>query len=414
MKPAQPLMSLDDALQHMLQKVQPLADVETLPLAQALGRVLRQPLHARIDVPPQDNSAMDGYALSLADWPQPWPEAGVVLPVSQRVAAGHLPQPLQPGTAARIFTGAFVPPGADAVLMQEQTEVLQPGVPGQVRLLAAPTPGQAIRRRGEDLRADHEVLSAGLRLQAGALGLAAAAGHASVTVSRRPRVALFSTGDELMQPGDAPRPGAIYNSNRTLLQALLQDWGCEVLDLGMVPDQLDATRAALRTAAAQADLVLTTGGVSVGEEDHIKAAVQAEGALQLWQIAMKPGKPLAFGQVGPAQQPVWFVGLPGNPVSSWVTCLLTVRPLLLRLQGASELQPQALQLPAAFAWPRPDKRREFLRARLNDQGALELFRNQGSGVLSSAVWADGLVDVAAGQTIEPGQPVRFLPLSQLR
>ena len=261
------------------------------------------------------------------------------------------------------------------------------------------------------------VLAAGHRLDPAALGLAATVGAATLTVARRVRVALFSTGDELAMPGEPLKPGAIYNSNRFTLRGLLQQLGCEIEDLGIVPDTLDATRAALRTAAAKADLILTSGGVSVGEEDHLRPAVQAEGQLDLWQMAIKPGKPLAFGAVrrpDVAGQQAWFVGLPGNPVSSFVTFLLAVRPLILRLQGASELAPKTYPLRADFNWPRADKRREFLRARLNDQGGLDLFANQGSGVLSSAVWGDGLVDVPPNTPIAAGDLVRFIPFSALQ
>jgi molybdopterin molybdotransferase len=246
-----------------------------------------------------------------------------------------------------------------------------------------------------------------------AQGLAASIGRERVQVARRPRVALFSTGDELVMPGEvapqAMKPGAIYNSNRFFLRSLLLRLGCEVRDLGIVPDQREATVQALRDAATGNDLILTSGGVSVGEEDHIKPAVQQLGSLDLWQIAMKPGKPFAYGKVGDAH----FIGLPGNPVSSFVTFLLLVRPFLLKLQGAIQLAPVAVQLPAHFDWPRPDKRREFLRARRNAQGQLELFPNQSSGVLTSTVWADGLIDVPAGHTIAKGDAVRFLPLAEL-
>jgi molybdopterin molybdotransferase len=222
-------------------------------------------------------------------------------------------------------------------------------------------------------------------------------------------VALFSTGDELVMPGEPLKPGAIYNSNRFTLRGLLQGLGCEVIDLGIVPDKLEATRAALREAASQSDLIITSGGVSVGEEDHLRPAVQAEGRLDLWQIALKPGKPLAFGKVKGA----WFIGLPGNPVSSFVTFLLLVRPVILRLQGAARLAPRRYRLRADFNWLKPDKRREFLRARLSEAGGLELFPNQSSGVLTSAVWGDGLVDNPAGQAIAGGDMVEFIPFTEL-
>jgi molybdopterin molybdotransferase len=399
------MQSLDEALQRLLTTVQPLGLSECLPTGDALGRVLVEAVVSVIDVPPADNSSMDGYALSAADAKA----LGSVLPVAQRVPAGVVGAVHQAGTAARIFTGAQIPVGADAVIMQEQCEAVAGDGLGSVRVNAVVQAGQWIRRRGEDVQQGATVLAAGCRLDAAALGLAASVGAAQLTVARRPRVALFSTGDELVMPGEPLKPGAIYNSNRFTLRAMLQGLGCEVIDLGIVPDKLDATRAALREAAAQADLIITSGGVSVGEEDHLRPAVQAEGTLDLWQIAIKPGKPLAFGRVAGA----WFIGLPGNPVSSFVTFALLVRPVILRLQGASKLQPCGFMLRADFDWPKADRRREFLRVRLNDAGGLDLFPNQSSGVLTSAVWADGLLDNPAGQTIAAGQLVRYLPMSEL-
>lgn len=402
------MQSLDEALERLLSRVAPLGVAETLPTAEALGRVLAADVVSALDVPPADNTSMDGYALRAADVARP----GTVLPVAQRVPAGVVGALHQAGTAARIFTGAQIPVGADAVVMQEQCEAV-PGESGEglgsVRVNAEVQSGQWIRRQGEDVRKDSVVLAAGHKLDAAALGLAATVGAAQLTVARRPRVALFSTGDELVMPGEPLKPGAIYNSNRFTLRGLLQGLGCEVVDLGIVPDQLDATRAALREAASQADLIITSGGVSVGEEDHLRPAVQAEGELDLWQIAIKPGKPLAYGRVGQAH----FIGLPGNPVSSFVTFLLLVRPVILRLQGATRLTPRRFALRADFAWPKPDRRREFLRVRLNDSGGLDLFANQSSGVLSSAVWADGLVDNPAGAPIALGDSVSFIPFSEL-
>lgn len=396
--PRKPLTPLDEALARLLAQIQPLAGRETLATSAAAGRVLAADLISPVDVPPADNSAMDGYALRAADAAQP-------LPVTQRIPAGSVPAPLPPGEAARIFTGAQVPPGADTVVMQEFTEL----VDGKVSVTQPVTAGANVRLRGEDVRAGSVVLPAGTRLDAVAVGLAATAGAAELTVTRRPRVALFSTGDELVMPGEPLPPGAIYNSNRFTLRALVEGLGCEVVDLGIVPDQLDATRAALREAAAQADLILTSGGVSVGEEDHLRPAVQAEGQLDLWALAIKPGKPFAFGRVGAAH----FVGLPGNPVSSLVTFLVLVRPLLLKLQGATRLAPRGYRLAAGFDWPRPDKRREFLRVRLDEEGGLALFGNQSSGVLTSAFWADGLLDNPPGQAFKAGDAVRFIPFAEL-
>jgi molybdopterin molybdotransferase len=398
-----PLLSLDEALARLVEGAarHRITQAESVGSFDALGRVLAADVRSLLDVPPADNTSMDGYAMRAADVV----DVGTVLPVSQRIPAGVVGEPLQPGTAARIFTGAQVPPGADAVVMQEQCEALD----GAVRVNAVPQPGQWVRRRGEDVKHGDTVLAAGTRLTPQALGLAASVGAATLTVWRRPRVAVFSTGDELVMPGEPLKPGAIYNSNRFTLRGLLRAAGCEVVDLGIVPDRLDATRDALRRAAAGNDLILTSGGVSVGEEDHLRPAVLAEGTLDLWQIAMKPGKPLAFGHVGQAM----FMGLPGNPVSSFVTFVLLVRPFVQRLQGMIDVAPRALALRADFDWPRPDRRREFLRARINAQGGLDLFPNQSSGVLTSTVWGDGLVDNPPQQAIAAGDLVRFLPFSGL-
>ena len=369
--------------------------------------MLAEDVCSAIHVPPADNTAMDGYALRCVDVP----EAGVVLPVSQRIAAGAVPSPLTPGTAARIFTGAQIPAGADAVVMQEQCETVDGGA---VRIAMLPSPGQWIRRRSEDVAAGAVVLNRGERLTPQALGLAASVGAATLRVARRPRVALFSTGDELAMPGEPLKPGAIYNSNRFTLRALIQALGCECTDLGIVPDRLAATREALREAARDNDLIVTSGGVSVGEEDHLKPAVQAEGRLDLWQIAIKPGKPLAFGEVNRSDgSRAWFIGLPGNPVSSFITFVLAVRPVLLHLQGVTQLAPRAITLRADFDWPRPDRRREFLRVRRNGDDGLDLFPNQSSGVLTSVVWGDGLVDNPPSQTIRLGDAVSYLPFTEL-
>jgi molybdopterin molybdotransferase len=400
------MLTLDEALGRLLSSIRPLAEAEEVSTFDALGRVLAGAVGSALDVPPADNTSMDGYALRCADVGA----EGALLPVSQRIPAGVVGRPLEPGTAARIFTGAQVPAGADAVVMQEQCEA----VGDRVRVNVMPQPGQWIRRRGEDVMHGAVVLAAGTRLTPQALGLAASVGAGRLTVSRRPRVALFSTGDELVMPGQPLKPGAIYNSNRFTLRGLIQALGCDCNDLGIVPDRLDATRAALREAAQGNDLIVTSGGVSVGEEDHLRPAVQAEGRIDLWQIAMKPGKPLAFGEVRRADGSIaWFMGLPGNPVSSFLTFALAVRPVLLALQGAPAATPRATPMRADFDWPKPDKRREFLRARRNAAGGLDLFGNQSSGVLTSAVWADGVVDNPSGQAIRKGDTVAFLPFAEL-
>ncbi len=419
MKDTRPLLSLDEALARLVAGSLPhaIAQTDAVPTFDALGRVLAADVLSALDVPPEDNTSMDGYVLHVEDVPA----VGTVLPVSQRIPAGVPGQPLQRGTAARIFTGGQVPAGADAVVMQEQCEAIAPAEGqgqgqgfGSVRVNVVPEHGQWIRRRGEDVRFGAAVLQRGARLTPQALGLAASVGAAVLPVVRRPRVALFSTGDELMMPGEPLRPGAIYNSNRFTLRGLLQAAGCQVNDLGIVPDRLDATRSALREAAAHNDLIVTCGGVSVGEEDHLKPAARAEGSLEHWQIAIKPGKPLAFGQIQRTDgSAALLLGLPGNPVSAFVTYLLCVTTVLRALQGAATALPPSLPLRAAFDWPRPDKRREFLRVKLNAEGVLELFPNQSSGVLTSVVWADGLVDNPAGQAIRRGDMVRFLPLPDL-
>ena len=413
-----PLISADDALARLLAAVVPSGRTEIVATPEAWGRVLARDVVSSVHVPPEDNSAMDGYAVRVADLAQ---GPGTLLPVSQRIVAGQVGQPLAAGSAARIFTGAQIPPGADAVVMQEYCEAVAStgaGDPfGSVRVNELPTPGMAIRRQGEDVMRGHAVLRAGHRMDAAAIGLAATVGMARLEVAARPRVALFSTGDELVMPGEPLPPGAIYNSNRFMLGALLRGQGCVVTDLGNVPDRLDATRAVLREAAAGHDLILSSGGVSVGEEDHLKPALAAEGRLDLWAIAIKPGKPLAFGAVrrpdGEQGAETWFIGLPGNPVSSHVTFTLFVRPVLARLQGAQAQMPLPITMRADFTWPKPDKRREFLRVRRNASGGLDLYANQGSGVLTSLAWGDGLADIAPGQAVQPGDMVRYLSLAEL-
>jgi molybdopterin molybdotransferase len=400
------LLSVDEAVARLLAGARPVSEVETMPTLGATGRVLARAQTSTLNVPPLDNTAMDGYAVRAADCSS----GSARLRIAQRIAAGTVGKPLGPGTAARIFTGAPIPSGADAVVPQEQTAVEA----DHVVIKHRPQPGEWIRRAGEDIRAGATILDAGTRLRAQEIGLAASVGLASLPVYRRARAALFSTGNELVMPGEPLPPGAIYNSNRFTLSGLLRGLDCEVEDLGIVPDTLDATRAALRRAAAANDLIVTSGGVSVGEEDHVKPAVDAEGRLDLWRIALKPGRPLAFGAVRRADgTEASVIGLPGNPVSSFVTFVLFVRPFVMRLQGATRLAPNAYSVRADFDWPKPDARREFLRVKLNASGGLDLFPNQSSGVLTSTVWGDGLVDNPAKRPIMRGESVRFLPFSEL-
>lgn len=414
-----PLMTLDEAWERLAAAgaAAAIQAHERVPALSALGRVLAEPVHSLVHVPPLDNSAMDGYALRVADCSA----VGDRLAVSQRIPAGSVGRPLEPGTAARIFTGAPIPPGADAVVMQEHCEVLpesdSSGRP-LIRLADVPTRGSWIRRQGEDVGAGATVLCQGQRLNPQALGLIASVGISEVVVIRRPRVALFSTGDELVMPGSVPPeqlpPGAIFNSNRYTLRGLLESSGCTVIDLGIVPDSLEATRAALQQAAEAADVIVTSGGVSVGEEDHVKPAVLSLGRLDLWQLAIKPGKPLALGHVDrPGRPPSLFVGLPGNPVSSFVTFLVAVMPLLRAMTGQPWKLPAPVRVRADFEWPRPDRRREFLRVRVNDAGGVSLYANQSSGVLTSAVWATGLVDVPPGMVIRAGDSVAYRSFGEL-
>jgi len=409
--PGAPLQSVAQALTTLLAAAAPVDGIEQAATLEACGRVLAAPVTAGIDVPGMDNSQMDGYAVRVADCAS----GAARLRVSQRIPAGQAGQPLEAGTAARIFTGAMMPAGADAVVMQEACEADG----DHVTVRHVPKAGEWVRYLGDDIRRGSTILAAGTRLRPQELGLAASVGQAVLPVYRRLRVAVFFTGDELTMPGQPLKPGAIYNSNRFLLRGLLEQLGCDITDFGIVPDNLAATRQTLRDAAWGHDLIITSGGVSVGEEDHVKPAVEAEGRINMWQIAMKPGKPLAFGEVDRrgegATGKAFFLGLPGNPVSSFVTFLVFVRPFLLRLQGMAveAVLPHPLPMRADFDWPRADKRQEFLRVRRNASGGLDLFPSQGSNVLTSTVWADGLVDNPPGRAIAAGDRVDFIAFQDL-
>jgi len=393
----QDLLSVDAALEQLLASAVPVHAVEDVPTLEATGRVLALPVRSTMDVPPMDNSAMDGFAVRVAD--------GSKLKIAQKIMAGSVGKPLEPGTAARIFTGAPIPLGADAVVMQEHCEVKD----DLVLLKKKASPGQWIRHTASDIRKGGEILAAGKRLAPQDTGLAASVGVRTVPVYRRVRLGLFFTGDELVMPGEPLAPGRIYNSNRFTLRGLATTFGCTVHDYGIVPDSLAATREVLRRAAGECDVVVTSGGVSVGEADYVKPAVEAEGKLLMWRIAMKPGRPLAFGSIGNS----FFIGLPGNPVSSFVTFLIFVRPFLLRTQGVTAVEPRAIQARADFDWLEPDARREFLRVKWNAQGGLDLYPTQDSAVLTSTAWADGLLDNPAGHAITKGDSVCFLPYAEL-
>jgi molybdopterin molybdotransferase len=406
-----PMLTAAQAREQLLAPAVSVSEVESVPMQVALGRVLAKDVVSLVDVPPLDNTSMDGYAIRVADLAA---HSGV-LRVGQRIPAGSMGTELQSGTAARIFTGAPIPQGADAVVMQEDCTI-DSAKPDAVSIATSPVVGQWIRRRGEDLSAGNVALSAGCVLRPQELGVAASAGLTHLPVKRRVRVAAFFTGDELSLPGEPLKPGGIYNSNRDTLLACIKALGCDATDLGIVPDRLDATRAALRQASQNHDLIITSGGVSVGEEDHIKPAVTAEGELNLWQIAIKPGKPLAFGSVRRESNPgtsTWFIGLPGNPVSSFVTFLLFVRPFILKLQGREANQTQSYFMRADFDWLKADRRNEFLRVKINNEGGLDLYPNQSSGVLTSAAWGDGLVDCPPNQPIQAGDLVKYIPFDAL-
>ncbi|WP_404983306.1 MULTISPECIES: gephyrin-like molybdotransferase Glp [unclassified Caballeronia] len=408
------MLATAEALGILLAAARQVEGVESIDTLDALGRVLAADVVSPLDVPPMHTSSMDGYAVRSAELAQASTARPVALAVSQRVPAGHVAAPLATGTAARVFTGATVPPGADAIVMQEMASVSDDG---RVAFEAAPEAGEWITRQGADIEKGSVILPAGTRLTPQALGLVASVGCARLDVVRRTRVAVFFTGDELTMPGEPLKEGAIYNSNRFTLRALLAKLDCDVTDLGIVPDRLDATRDTLRQAARDHDLILTCGGVSVGEEDHVKPAVEAEGRISMWQIAMKPGKPLAFGAVRRGSESegdeAFFIGLPGNPVSSFCTFLLFVRPFILRLAGVEAVAPRVYSMRADFTQKKGDRRNEFLRARVNDAGGLDVFENQSSAVLTSTVWGDGLIDNPPNHAISAGEIVRFIPFSEL-
>lgn len=400
------LLTVDEALALLLAGARRIEQVETISAMDATGRVLAAPQLSTIDVPGHDNSAMDGYAVRAADCAS----GQARLRVSQRIAAGAVGKPLEPGTVARIFTGAPIPPGADAIVMQEQTDADG----DHVIVKHKPAIGEWVRLSGEDIRAKSEILQAGMRLRPQDTGLAASVGIGSLPVVRKLRAAIFFTGDELAMPGEPLPPGGIYNSSRYTLTSLLRTFGCEVTDLGIIPDTLEKTREFVRKAAEGHDLVVTSGGMSVGEEDHVKPAVEAEGRLDMWRIAMKPGKPLAFGQVRRADDSqAAFIGLPGNPVSSLICMVLFVKPFVQRCMGVTRLAPISYSMRAEFDWPKPDSRQEFLRVRVNDAGSLELYPNQSSSVLTSTVWGDGIVDNPPRNAIRRGDTVRYLPFAEL-
>jgi len=399
------MKTFDEALYFLLGDVTPTDKIETIAIHSALGRVLAESIYADVNVPPHNNSMMDGYALHSYDL-----EHNSVLDVSQRIPAGSEALPLKPGTAARIFTGAPIPEGANMVVMQEETETQGDN---QVRITATKAvPQQNIRLTGEDIKDGDEILKKGHKLRPQDLGLISSIGFADVTVFKPLTIATFTTGSELLEPGEAPQKGKIFNANRYVLAGLIPALGFELIDLGIVQDTLEATVEAMKQAALLADVVVTTGGVSVGEEDHIKPAIEQLGSLDMWKVKMKPGKPLAYGDINGTP----FIGLPGNPVSAFATFNLFAHPYLLKMQGANEIKAKPIWLEAAFESPQPAFRRDFARAKLvnkNQKTYVTIYPNQGSGVLTSTVWAEGFVVIPEDTTIAKGDKVAFYPFNPI-
>jgi molybdopterin molybdotransferase len=397
------MKTFDEALHYLLTKAKQTEKTETISISDALGRVLAKPIVSTVNVPPHDNSMMDGYAIHSFDL-----EHNSVFTVSQRIPAGSTPQALKTGTATRIFTGAPIPEGANMVIMQEESEPLSET---EIKITAEKTNvGQNIRVIGEDIAENATILKAGHKLRPQDLGLITSIGIDQVVVFKPLTIATFTTGDELLEPGEAPQEGKIYNANRYVLNGLVPQLGFKLIDLGRVEDTIDATVEAMKKAASLADVVITTGGVSVGEEDHIKPAIEKLGSLDMWKVKMKPGKPIAYGDI----QGTPFIGLPGNPVSAFATFNLFARPYLLKMQGANVLKAKPIWLEADFDWLKAGFRREFARARLvnkNQKSMVEIYPNQGSGVLTSTVWADGFVVIPEDSQIHKGDKVAFYPFN---
>ena len=396
----QKLLPLEEVMKILEEAAVPIREHQTVELNRASGRILAQELSAPFDVPGFDNSRMDGYAVRADECSSP-------LPISQIITAGDQATPLLKGTAARIFTGAPLPPGADSVVMQEEAQS-----DGDVVTFTEPVRNnQFIGRAGEDIARGQIVLEPGHRLRPQDVGLAASMGQGQLEVFRRPKVAFFSTGDELKEPGDTLAPGQIYNSNRYLLGALLERAGCQTVDFGIVADDLEETRKVLLEAAKNSDLVLTSGGVSVGEKDYLREALDRSGKLDLWRIRIKPGKPLVFGHINNALDTTTaYMGLPGNPVSVFVTFLMLAQPFLLKLAGASETRPKNIKVLAGFEQSKAQTRRQFLRCRLEERDGRDYavpYANQSSAVLTSTSRSDGLAVVREFETVSAGDPVAF-------
>jgi molybdopterin molybdotransferase len=405
----QPLLAMDEALDFLLNAVVINTNTQLVSLDNSLYQVLAQDVCSTINVPDFDNSAMDGYAINLKEDQVNTP-GGVSFEVTDRIPAGSTGNTLAPGCAARIFTGAPIPQGANTVIMQEECEASEDC--NRIEIWRPLSLDENIRPMGNDIQANDVILRAGLQLKPQDVALAASVGVAELEVFIKLKVGVFFTGDELVEPGNALNSGEIYNSNRYALVALLRQLNCEVINLGTIKDSLDSTCKALEILASDCDLIMTTGGVSVGEEDHVKPAVEKLGKLSLWRIKMKPGKPLAFGHVGKAA----FIGLPGNPVSAMVTFFLFARPFIKKMQGVSNHKNQTTQVQTNFDWRRPRPRREFVRVKLDHStvpASASLYPKQGSDVLSSVVWADGLVEIPENSTFSQGEVLNYYSLTEL-
>jgi molybdopterin molybdotransferase len=394
------LRPVDEVVDQLLGLVKPTGKSELRTIDKAVNCCAAKNIQSPISVPPADNSAMDGYAIAYAD-----ANLQSSYRVSARIPAGYVGSRLASGTVARIFTGAEIPVGADTVVMQENTELAG----DEVKLLSLPDQFENVRSKGQDIAAGSLIISKGDLLSARTLSLVASVGVAQVEVATPLRIAIMSTGDELVEPGNPVAPGQIYNSNRYALSAMLRNMGMKVIDLGIVADTPEATEQALLDAASMSDCILTSGGVSVGEEDHVKAAVEKLGQLELWKLSIKPGKPLAYGEV----QGVPFFGLPGNPVSTFVTFHIVARQYLLAMQGLSDYKPFCVTGVSDFSF-KGGGRREYLRVQtqnIEGQTRLSKFPNQGSGIMTSVVWADALAMVEAGQVVRPGDRLTIYPLA---
>tara|TARA_B100000470_G_scaffold95689_1_gene73898 strand:+ start:4447 stop:5709 length:1263 start_codon:yes stop_codon:yes gene_type:complete len=402
------LMSADDALAFLMDSAVASNQTETSSLDDSIGRILAIDIHSKINVPGFDNSAMDGYTIALDE--NNTSKTNQSFDVVDRITAGSIGNELKRGNAARIFTGAPIPKGANTVVMQEECQTSDDG--SQITIKRAVELNENIRPTGNDILKDDVILTTGKKIEPQDISLAASVGIGELRVFKRLKVGVFFTGDELIEPGNSLSPGKIYNSNRYALVALLNKAGCDVINLGNIKDNLDSTCVALESLSSECDLIMTTGGVSVGEEDHVKPAVEKLGSLNLWKIKMKPGKPLAYGQV----KNIPFIGLPGNPVSSFVTYCIFALPFIKKMQGNSNYKTEAIKVKTNFDCKRAKPRREYARVRIDYSSKIplaSLYPKQGSDVMSSVVWADGIIEIPENTTFESGTILNYYSLNVL-